>query len=91
MRVIAMQLVDPNIGLRHSVPIVCAERLCRIQAWDSGQMAPRLINAPLVGSPPPDAEAVALGEAFEIGGQTGAFRIERLSGEAGALVLNRVS
>ena len=54
-------------------------------------MAPRLINAPLVGSPPPDAEAVALGEAFEIGGQTGAFRIERLSGEAGALVLNRVS
>ena len=61
---------------------------CRVRI-DLDSVA-RLENQPLPG-PTPDAERFALGESFQIEGQDGVYRIERLSGEAGALVINRVS
>jgi hypothetical protein len=38
MRMIATAVIDPNIGLHHSGPIVCEERLCTIQVREGGEV-----------------------------------------------------
>ena len=72
-----------------SVPVVCEGRSCRVQINpDSRAM---LLNSPALGPRPRDAEAIGLGEMFQIEGRDGTYRIERLSGEAEALAINRLS
>jgi hypothetical protein len=90
MRVIATGVIDPGIGLHHSDPIICAERLCTIQVRVESDVEPNLTNTPLFGSRS-DVEVLRLGEVFQIDCLSGEFRIERLSGEASALVIRRVA
>jgi hypothetical protein len=88
VRVLTTETVDPNIGIRHSERFVCEGRLCRVQVWDS--VEPSLINSPLL-APQPDLPEIGLGEVFRIDGQPGKFKTERLTGEADALIIERVS
>jgi hypothetical protein len=90
MRVIATESVDASIGLRHSGPIVCENRLCTIQVRQDAVREPNLTNTPLLGAHS-KAEVVKLGEIFEIDAMTGTFRIVRLSGDASALLVDRFS
>jgi hypothetical protein len=90
VRVLPTELVDPRFGLRRTAAFVCEDRLCRVHVQDDGATEPTLANAPLYG-PRPDAAEIRLGEAFQVDGQSGTFRLERLSGEASALTLNRLS
>jgi hypothetical protein len=90
IRVISTASVNPNLGLRHSGPIVCENRLCTIPVRLGEDREPNLTNTPLLGSHSP-AEPVPLGEIFEIDAMSGTFRIVRLAGDASALVIDRVS
>ncbi len=47
-------------------------------------------RTPALAPPPDDAEVVGLGEPFQIEDVDGTYRIERLTGHAEALVINRV-
>jgi hypothetical protein len=90
MQVLATESIDPNVGLRQSVAFVCEGRGCRVHVFDQLAIEPRLINYPLPG-PRPDTSVISLGEVFQIEGTSGTFRIERLTGEADALIVNRMS
>jgi hypothetical protein len=72
-----------------SVRIVCEGRPCRVQIDPDSR--PRLLNSPALGAPGEDAEVIGVGEIFQIEDQDGTYRIERLSGDAEALVINRLS
>ena len=88
MRILALDMAHPS-PLAMSVRLVCADRPCRVQIDPDSR--PRLLNSPALGPALEDAEAIGLGEIFQIEGQDGTYRIERLSGEAQALVINRLS
>lgn len=86
---VATDVFDPGSGLRHSGPIICAERLCTVQVRGP-DVEPNLANSPLYGSRS-GAEVLRLGEVVGIDCLSGELRIERLSGEASAVVIRRVA
>ena|SRR5581483_466523 len=88
VRVLSTETIDQNVGLRQSEGFVCEGRMCRVQVQDS--LEPRLLNSPLLG-PRPDLAEIGLGEVFQIEGQPGEFKTERLVGDANALMIERVS
>jgi hypothetical protein len=91
-RVLATELIDPDFGLRHTQAFVSEGRFCRVQVFDRQDlMEPTLINRPLGGSEAADLPVIGLGEHFQIDGQPGEFRTERLVADSDALVIERVS
>lgn len=89
MRGVRILALDPGpTPVAQTVQFVCEGRVCRVLI-NPEPVGPRLINFPQIGVAP-ELE-VALGEQFYIDGVQGVYRVVLQSGEAEALMVDRVS
>jgi hypothetical protein len=75
------------VPIAQTVQFICEGYVCRV-LMNGEPVGPRLNNFPQIGAAP--ELQVALGEQFHIEGAPGVYHVVRQSGEATALMVDRV-